>query len=111
MQSRLIEIKPFNSSERFQKIFQSIQESTAFVNKSFVLAETVFVCSFESFRPMPAIKRIGPCTAIVEPGRLGEGDKPGVSATYRNIAAADELPTAVRFNDLALFFSSIFLNH
>lgn len=44
---------------------------------------------------MPAIKKIGPCTAIVEPGRLGEGDKLGVSATYRNIAAADELPTTI----------------
>ncbi len=53
---------------------------------------------------MPAIKKIGPCTAIVEPGHPAEGDKLGVSATYRNIAAADELPTTVRlFFNLALF--------
>jgi hypothetical protein len=45
---------------------------------------------------MPAIKKIGPCTTIVEPGRPADGDKLGVSATYRNIAAADELPTTVR---------------
>lgn len=45
--------------------------------------------------PMPVMKRIGPCTAIVQPGLPGEGDKPGVSATYRNIAAVDELPTTL----------------
>jgi long-chain acyl-CoA synthetase len=56
---------------------------------------------------MPAIKKIGPCTAIVEPGRLGEGDKLGVSATYRNIAAADELPTTVRLLPLNLLYSSL----
>ena len=54
---------------------------------------------------MPVMTKIGPCTAIVEPGRPAEGDKPGVSATYRNIAAVDELPTSVSY------FSFLILLH
>ena len=45
---------------------------------------------------MPALKKIGPFTTIVAPGRPADDDKLGVSATYRNIAAAEgDLPTTV----------------
>ena len=37
-------------------------------------------------------QRVGPITIEVAPGRPAQGDKPGVSATYRNIAAKDGLP-------------------
>ena len=42
---------------------------------------------------------IGPVTVEVAPGRPEEGGRPGVSPTYRNKAAADELPTT--FNGCA----------
>lgn len=44
---------------------------------------------------MSSYKKIGPVTVEVAPGRPAEGDKPGVSATYRNNAATDELPSTV----------------
>eukprot|EP00887_Chlorella_sp_A99_P001271 scaffold14.g1271.t1 len=37
-------------------------------------------------------KRVGPITIEVAPGRPAEGDRPGVSPTYRNVAATDGLP-------------------
>ena len=45
---------------------------------------------------------IGPVTVEVAPGRPEEGGRPGVSPTYRNKAAADELPTT--FNGCATLY-------
>ena len=57
---------------------------------------------------MAPVKRIGPVTAIVAPGRPQEGDKPGVSPTYRNIEAVDGLPTTVSvFLLLSAFFAGL----
>lgn len=42
---------------------------------------------------MSHLKHVGPITVEVAPGHAPEGDKLGVSPTYRNLAAVDELPT------------------
>jgi len=42
---------------------------------------------------MSQLKHVGPITVEVAPGHGPEGEKLGVSPTYRNLAAVDEIPT------------------
>jgi hypothetical protein len=42
---------------------------------------------------MPLLKRVGPITVEVAPGTPAQGDRPAVSPVYRNVDAAEEMPT------------------
>jgi len=60
---------------------------------------------------MASLKKVGPATVEVASGRPADGDRPGASPIYRNVAAADELPSTVRRERVSkLCIPSIYLH-